>query len=113
MGADSYQSAQQARAIFPDERVKHWWDQPLALGQGYRKILPLAADCKLAWDVYLLYQRGRQRFRYALDSAGKKGWNPPAPDLWMHQLSCMTKENYFDAKILRETVEKTLQSAKL
>lgn len=108
MGADNYQSAQQAQAIFPDARVKQWWDQHLAVGQGYRKILPLATECKLAWDVYLLYPRGIKRFRYSLDSAGKKGWTPPAPDFWMHQLSCMTKENYFNAEVLRETIENML-----
>lgn len=109
MSSDSYQSAQQSQTIFPDGRVKHWWDNRLALGLSYRKILPLAAACDLAWDVYLLYHRGAQRFRYALGSDGKKGWIPPAPDLWMHQLSCMdTREQYFDAAFLREKIQTLL-----
>jgi len=108
MGADSYQQAQQAQALVADGRVRHLWDNYLALGHGYRKVLPLAPDCKVAWDIYLLYRPSVKRFRYALESDGKKGWTPPPPDFWMHQLSCMTKEQYFDSKILRENIEKIL-----
>lgn len=108
MPADSYQSAQQAQRIFSDARVQSWWDHRLALGRGYHKTLALAADCDLAWDVYLLYRPSSKRFRYALDSDGKKGWIPPAPDFWMHQLSCMTKERYLDINGLRAAIEKML-----
>lgn len=108
MAADSYQSAQQAQRIFPDARVQSWWDHRLVLGKGYHKTLALAADCDLAWDVYLLYRPSSKRFRYALDSDGKKGWIPPAPDFWMHQLSCMTKERYLDINGLRAAIEKML-----
>lgn len=108
MDSDSYQHAQQAQALLPDSRTRHWWDGRLALGRGYRRILPLGAECKFAWDVYLLYRPGDKRFRYTLLEDGKKGWMPPAPDFWMHQLSCMTREQYFDSKILRENIEAML-----
>ena len=108
MGADSYQHAQQAQALLPDARARHLWDGRLALGQGYRRILPLGAECKFAWDVYLLYRPGGNRFRYTLLGNSKKGWTPPAPDFWMHQLNCMTREQYFDSKVLRENIEALL-----
>lgn len=107
MGGDSYQQAQQAQALLPDARTRHWWDGRLALGQGYRRVLPLGPECKYAWDVYLLYRPGEKRFRYTMLNDGKKGWTPPAPDFWMHQLTCMTKAQYFDPAVLRTAIAET------
>jgi len=108
MGSDSYQHAQQAQTLLFDSRARHLWDGRLALAQGYRRILPLGAECKFAWDVYLLYRPGGKRFRYTPIGDGKKGWTPPAPDFWMHQLNCMTKEQYLDINVLRAAIEKML-----
>ncbi len=108
LGADSYPRAQQAQNIFLDARAKPWWDSTRALGQSYQKILPLASNCQLAWDVYLLYGSGVKRFRYALAREGNKGWTPPAPDFWMHQLSCMSRELYLNINVFRGEVERML-----
>ncbi len=50
------------------------WDPKGTAGQAFSRTLNLPCP---AWDVYLLYDRGIQ-------------WtdkDPPAPSLWMHQLS--------------------------
>jgi hypothetical protein len=95
---DNRAAADEARSLLPDARVLHYWDNNRMLSQNYRRVLPLAADCRTAWDVYLLYNRGVKWGEFI----------PPVPSFWMHQLSCITKERYLDVNVLRAAVAKTL-----
>lgn len=75
MLATDYLSAAEGReAMFPDSRMRHYWDPDRILGQMLSKTLQLKAP--IAWDVYLVYPP--EHF-----------WEtefPPAPTFWMHQL---------------------------
>lgn len=96
--ADNQLAAFEARALMPDARVRHYWDNNRMLAQNYRRILPAGPTCQTVWDVFMLY------------SAGVKWgeFTPPFPNFWMHQLSCMNTAGNFNVKDLREAIEKGL-----
>lgn len=85
-----------ATALVSDSRVQQYWDANGWLGNSYGRVLQTPED---AWDVYLLYGRGRL-------------WNdvlPPKPDYWMHQLSGVTAAPHLDPEVLRQHVEQLLR----
>jgi hypothetical protein len=57
----------------------------------------------MAWDVYLLF-RAQIKWRSA---------SPLLPTFWMHQLSCMSKELYLNAKVLRGEIERMLAESQV
>ena len=72
--ADNLQAALAQEAYFQDERITQFWDGERDLGRLVAKTLKLKDP--IAWDVYLVYGRGKTWEREIL----------PAPDFWMHQL---------------------------
>lgn len=82
----------------PDARVKHFWDGEAKLGHDYKQALSLPANCRMAWDVYLLF---RAQIKWQ-DSS------PLLPTFWMHQLSCISKELYLNAAVFRGEIERML-----
>ncbi len=92
---DNHYHAIGARRLALDPRALHFWNEDQSLGAGFVKALPLSEDCKLAWDVYLVYRSGVKWERM----------QPPQPSFWMHQLSCMrSQELRLEGKKLREAV---------
>jgi hypothetical protein len=73
--ADNLQSAIAQEAYFQDERITQYWDAERGLGRLVAQTLKLKDP--IAWDVYLVYGRGKTWEREIL----------PAPDFWMHQLN--------------------------
>ena len=100
LSSDNFSSAEESRALLPDSRVKHFWDNAKKLGEDYRQILSFGEGCKLAWDVYLVYRPGVK---------WPRSETPPSPDFWMHQLNCMTEERRLDGEALRETIARMLE----
>jgi hypothetical protein len=95
---DEFHATERARITLPDARVKHFWDGEAKLGHDYHQALLLGANCRMAWDVYLLF---RPRLTW-------RGASPLLPTFWMHQLSCMSKELYLNAEVLRGEIERML-----
>ncbi len=87
----------------PDARVKHFWDGEAKLGHDYQQALSLPANCRMAWDVYLLF---RAQIKWQ-DSS------PLLPTFWMHQLSCMSEELYLNADVFRGKIERMLAESQL
>jgi|GEM_PF-2271671 len=53
---DSVERAKQAaKEIFPDERVRHFWDGNNEIGLWYKKEGRLASELTVIWDAYYLY----------------------------------------------------------
>lgn len=57
LGIDSKASLPQATKRFSDTRVRQYWDAKAELSRAYSPILK-AED--VAWDVYLLFDRGAE-----------------------------------------------------
>lgn len=57
-----------------DARLFHGWDRTRSTGEAFSRMLGLKGT---AWDVYLVYGPDAQW----------EGELPPAPLVWMHQLS--------------------------
>jgi len=100
---DNLHEAERARATLPDGRVKHFWNGGAKLGHDYHRALSLSANCEMAWDVYLLF---RAQLKWQASS-------PLLPTFWMHQLNCMSRELYFNAKVLRREIERMLAESRV
>jgi hypothetical protein len=98
LAKDGLIAAERARMALPDARVKHFWDGEAQLGYAYQQALPLAANCRMAWDVYLLF---RAQIKWQEPS-------PLLPTFWMHQLSCMSEDLYLNATVFRGEIERML-----
>jgi hypothetical protein len=81
--------------IVTDRRAQQYWDADGWLGDAYGRVLKTPAS---AWDVYMLYGRGR----YWSDVL------PPEPDYWMHQLSGVTAAPHLDPVVLKQHVDMLL-----
>ena len=81
---DTFQAAQNISDKFNDPRVTQFYDPSQRSGKVLASALPVKAE--VAWDIYLFYAAGA-------------AWheNPPAPAVWMHQLS----ETWLDRKHYR------------
>lgn len=95
---DEFHATGRARMTLPDARVKHFWDGEAKLGHDYHRALSLPENCRMAWDVYLLF---RVQIKWQEPS-------PLLPTFWMHQLSCMSKELYLNTEVFRSEVERML-----
>jgi hypothetical protein len=102
LAKDEFHATGRARMTLPDTRVKHFWDGQAQLGHDYHQALSLAANCRMAWDVYLLF-RAQTQWRNA---------SPLLPTFWMHQLSCMSKELYLNTEVFRGEIERMLVAQK-
>jgi hypothetical protein len=83
-------------SLITDRRARQYWDRAGWLGDAYAKVLSTPGS---AWDVYLLYARGRS-------------WNgtlPPSPDYWMHQLVGVSTAPHLDPDVLHQHVEQLLR----
>ena len=74
---DDAEAAARAVRRYEVPGVSHYWDPGLALAEALGKALALpprevGRESGLAWDVYLLFDRGAR-------------WGAP-PTFWMHQL---------------------------
>lgn len=76
-----------------DERVRHYLDPELRLGQSYGPVIQLPAGAP-AWDVYFVF-------------APEVTWpqDPPPPTFWMHQLGAAPPALRLDGKKLADTVK--------
>lgn len=79
-----------------DERVQHYLDPKLRLGNEYGRLLELPLDDP-AWDAYLVFG----------PAARWKG-TPPRPHFWMHQLGAGPEELRLDGNKLAEVVKRLL-----
>ncbi len=70
---DNERAARKAAALLDDPRVKHFWVSSLDVGKMFQQ--PIGLTTEPAWDVYLVYSRGRSWDQSA-----------PKPDYFMHQL---------------------------
>jgi hypothetical protein len=70
----SEMARQAAEEMIQDPRVHHFHDPRGLAGEAIAQSLG-AEEGKVAWDVYLFYQRGHEW-----------GAEPPTPNVWMHQL---------------------------
>jgi hypothetical protein len=76
----------------------HYWDAGARLGRALGAVLGVPEEeGGVAWDVYLLYDRGR-RWR----------GRPPAPSFWMHQLPGVKNAPRLDPAGLRERLRELL-----
>ena len=73
---DGVDRAQVRADEFSEERLVHLWDGDRLTGELWQGVLGIGS---VAWDVYFLYAPDA---RWVTD--------PPAPDLWMHQLGGVT-----------------------
>lgn len=65
-------AAQRASLIFDDSRVRHFFDPNRRVGRAIAKGL---LQAKVAWDIFLFYDKGTDWLE-----------RPPKPARWMHQL---------------------------
>lgn len=97
---DNHHHAIGARRLALDSRAQHFWSAEQRLGQDLARALPLDENCQLAWDVYLVY-------------SPRALWpspQPPTPNFWMHQLSCMSSQELrLHGETLRAAVRKELE----
>ena len=93
---DDRKSVDKAQQIFPDKRVKQYWDGDQSLGKTYGKVVELPRERSLAWDVYFAFDR-------------KSEWKEkvPKPDDWAHQLG-RDERSLRDGDKLRQSVERLL-----
>jgi hypothetical protein len=84
-------------ALITDPRAQQYWDAGGWLGDAYGRVLQTPGA---AWDVYLVYRRGRSW----------DGILPPKPDYWMHQLSGVINAPHLDPDVLRQHVENLLHT---
>jgi hypothetical protein len=98
MPKDDARAAEQAAARFAAPRVRQYWDADGRLAAALGRTLEIPADDGPAWDVYLLYDRGRH-------------WEgtPPRPDYWMHQLRGITRAPPLDGAELRAHTDALLR----
>lgn len=94
---DSQEAAQEAMALVPDRRARHFWDGSGRLSKRYAKIVELPGKRNFAWDVYFVF-------------GPKTEWteNPPTPDFWMHQLGGRDTGNLLDGGKFREAIVRQL-----
>ncbi len=91
---DSRDKAEKAASTVADERATHFWDGARKLGDRYREVLNLPERVHTAWDVYFAFDRSAE-------------WKeiPPKPDVWMHQLSGVGKDQRLNGDKLRLSVQ--------
>jgi hypothetical protein len=102
---DDPAAARASAARHRDPRITHFWDGERALGLSLGRLLALPPTepekPRVAWDAYLLYDRGVR---------WKRNAPPPAPTFWMHQLWGVDKmAPLLDAPVLRTRVEALLK----
>lgn len=70
---DTEAAAKRSARSIDDPRIRHFYDPEKRAGKAIAQ--SFGAEDKIAWDIYLFYDRGVQ-------------WvdGPPAPIDWMHQL---------------------------
>jgi hypothetical protein len=103
---DDLAAARSAGAALADARLVQLWDGGAELARSLGNALRIRARERedgmhgLAWDVYLLYERG-----------ARWGDAPPPPALWMEQLRQVTPQQApkLDAPALRARVEAALR----
>lgn len=98
LASDKESSVNDVKDIFAgDKRVSQYWDGEQALGQQYGKVVQLPRGRDLAWDIYFLFDSGRE-------------WSDalPEPDDWQHQLGL--DERYLNGDKLREALKKRLEA---
>lgn len=83
-------------SLVGDRRARQYWDGGDWLGDAYGRVLHTPGP---AWDVYLLYARGRSW----------TGTLPPSPDYWMQQLAGVTTAPHLDPGVLYQRVEQLLR----
>ena len=88
LGIDSKASLPQATKRFSDTRVRQYWDAKAELSRAYSPILK--AD-GVAWDVYLLFDRGAE-------------WKdkPPVPVFVMDKIDLPNGKRLDGAELARE-----------
>ena len=88
LGFDSKASLPQATKRFSDPRVRQYWDAKAELSRAYAPILK--AD-GVAWDVYLLFDRGAE-------------WKdqPPVPVFVMDKIGLPNGKRLDGAELARE-----------
>ena len=92
---DSQASVPQATKRFEDARVSQYWDSKAEMTRAYTSILK---SDRLAWDVYLLFDREAE-------------WKeqPPAPAFFMDQIG-LENGKPFDGDELAEKIRVFLNS---
>jgi hypothetical protein len=92
---DDLAGARRQAARLHDPRVTQFWDPEARLGHELAATLglpprPQSATDGVAWDVYIVYNRGAD-------------WRAPPTD-WMHQLEAVDPTRILDGKKLRAKV---------
>ena len=95
--SDDRESVDEARKVFPDERVTQYWDGDQSLGKTYGKVVKLPRERSLAWDIYFAFDR-------------KSQWKEkvPKPADWAHQLG-RDQRALMNGERLRQSLEKLLK----
>lgn len=98
---DGLDAAVESSKKLPDPRVSFFWAPTKDVGVAFAKVLQLPKGFSYAWDVYLAYAAGIE-------------WKdePPAPTLWMHQLSALRDRTRLDGDKLREALAKLIEDLK-
>lgn len=106
VGSDRPESVEVAASRVTDERVQHFSDSARAFGSALGETLGLPPRKPgrahgIAWDVYLLYDRGVEWPAKA----------PPRPTFWMHQLGDVGTSTApeLDGGALRERLRELLE----
>jgi hypothetical protein len=97
---DDLAGARRQAARLHDPRVAQFWDPEARLGHTLAATLglprrPSSAADGVAWDVYIVYNRGAD-------------WRAPPAD-WMHQLDAVDPSRVLDGKKLRARVQSLLR----
>jgi hypothetical protein len=90
---DNLGSAHKYMPKAPDPRARVWWDQFNQLSDG---LSPFMSGIKPVWDVYLLYEAGRE-----WDPESK---TPGAPDYFEHQLGELNPAYLLNKKTLKQAI---------
>lgn len=96
LGGDNFEAALEAHTLFPDPRVRFYWDGDQDLGLAYGQTVELPRGRELAWDIYFAFASGVT-------------WDVsvPEPTHWAHQLG-MDDRRLEDGAQLRAAVETLL-----
>lgn len=94
--SDDYDAAIEARQLIADQRARHYWDGDRTLGYALSPVL--GTKMKMAWDVYLAYDKGVV-------------WDGPipAPSHWLHQKRTEEPMRYLDQARLETMVRDILK----
>ena len=94
--SDDYEAAIESRKLISDSRAKHYWDGDRTLGYALSPVL--GTQMKMAWDVYLAYDRGVV-------------WDGPVPPPsdWLHQKRTEAPMRYLDEAKLEAMIRNVLK----